>query len=85
MRKIETKPFMVTGGEPVRLFDARLMAGPAPAEAPGTLLGLAEGRLLVAASGGRLAIGKLRVGSGAKLAAAEAVGAAGLEAGERLR
>jgi hypothetical protein len=41
----------------------------------------------VAAAGGRLALGKLRVGSGAKVAAAEAFGGTpgGLEAGERLR
>jgi methionyl-tRNA formyltransferase len=69
-------------GEPVRLFDARFAAGE-PGAAPGTLLGLEDGRLLVAARGGRVAIGKLRIGAGAKVSAAEA--AAGLEAGERLR
>jgi hypothetical protein len=42
---------------------------------------LQDGRLLIAARGGRLSIGKLRLGDGAKLAAAEA----GLEAGERFR
>jgi methionyl-tRNA formyltransferase len=66
--------------EPVRLFDVRLV-GDAGGQAPGTVLGLEGGRLLVAARGGRLAIGKLRVGAGAKVAATEA----GLEAGERLR
>lgn len=73
-------------GEPVRLFDGRLLPG-GPAAPPGTLLGLADGRLLVAAAGGRLSIGKLRVGEGAKRPAAEALGAGsgGLEAGERLR
>lgn len=69
-----------TSGEPVRLFDARLLHD-AGGEAPGTVLGLEAGRLVVAARGGRLALGKLRIGTGAKLAAAEA----GLEAGERLR
>lgn len=68
------------GGEAVRLFDAQLERATG-AEPPGTVLGLAGGRLLVAAAGGRLALGKLRVGSGPKLAAADA----GLEAGERLR
>ncbi|HSJ97584.1 MAG TPA: methionyl-tRNA formyltransferase [Myxococcota bacterium] len=72
------------GGEPVRLFDARLVREAAE-EAPGTVLGLVEGRLHLAAAGGRLAIGKLRVGAGAKLAAGEAFGPGGLEAGERLR
>lgn len=68
------------GGEPVRLFDARLVRE-AGGEDPGTVIGLDGGRLLVAARDGRLALGKLRVGAGAKVAAAEA----GLEAGERLR
>ena len=72
------------GGEPLRLFDARLVRE-APEEAPGTVLGLVEGRLHLAAAGGRLAIGKLRVGAGAKCAAGEAFGPGGLEAGERLR
>jgi len=71
-------------GVPVRLFDGRRVdeasAGSA-SEAPGTVLGLREGRLLLAARGGRLSIGRLRVGEGAKLAAPEA----GLEAGQRLR
>ena len=71
-------------GEPVRLFDGRLVPG-AVSEAPGTVLGLAEGRLELAALGGRLAIGKLRIGAGAKLAAAEVFGGGGLPAGERLR
>jgi methionyl-tRNA formyltransferase len=68
------------GGEPVRLFDARLAAGD-PGGAPGTLLGLEDGRLAIAARGGRVTVGKLRVGDAAKGPAA----AAGLEAGERLR
>jgi methionyl-tRNA formyltransferase len=75
-------------GEAVRLFDARLLPGAgSPAGPPGTVLGLEDGRLLLAAAGGRLAIGKLRVGEGAKRPAAEALGAGagGLEAGERLR
>lgn len=67
-------------GEPVRLFDARVVAAPT-SEAPGTVLGLENGRLVVAARGGNLAVGKLRVGTGAKLAAS----ASGLELGERLR
>jgi methionyl-tRNA formyltransferase len=56
---------------PLRLFDSRLLASPSN-EAPGTVLGLEEGRLLLAASGGRLAIGKLRVADGKKAPAAEA-------------
>jgi methionyl-tRNA formyltransferase len=68
------------GGVLLRLFDGRLERE-APAAAPGTLLGARDGRLLLAARGGRLSVGKMRVGNGAKVAAAEA----GLEAGQQLR
>ena len=71
-------------GVPVRLFDGRLLreaSADTASEAPGTVLGVREGRLLLAARGGRLSIGRLRVGEGAKLAAPEA----GLEAGQQLR
>jgi methionyl-tRNA formyltransferase len=71
-------------GERVRLFDARFVAGEAGAE-PGTAIGLEEGRLLLAARGGRVSIGKLRVGEGTKDAAAAVFAGGGLEAGERLR
>lgn len=67
-------------GERVRLFDARVASAGA-SEAPGTVVGFEDGRLRVAARGGDLSIGKLRVGAGAKLAASSA----GLEIGERLR
>lgn len=67
------------GGEPVRLFDARLEPGAEDAP-PGTLLGLQDGRMHVAAHGGRLSFARARVGSGGKVAAGES----GLGAGERL-
>lgn len=67
------------GGQAVRLFDVRLAPG-SGGEAPGSVLGLEQGRLLLAAAGGRLSVGRLRLGSGAKLAAAEV----GLSPGERL-
>ena len=67
------------GTEPVRLFDARLEAG-VPGEAAGTLLGVADGRMHVAARGGRLSFARAKVGSGAKVAAAES----GLRSGDRL-
>jgi hypothetical protein len=44
------------------------------------VLGLEDGRLILAARGGRLAVGRLRLGEGKKLPAAES----GLEAGQRL-
>ena len=67
------------GGEAVRLFDARLEPGGENAP-PGTLLGLEEGRMHVAARGGRLSFARARVGSEGKVAAGES----GLRAGERL-
>jgi methionyl-tRNA formyltransferase len=71
-------------GERLRCFDARLLDGAADAE-PGTVMGIEGGRLVVAASGGRLAIGKLRIGDGGKAAATAIFAAGGVEAGERLR
>jgi hypothetical protein len=44
------------------------------------VLGLEEGRLVLAARGGRLSVGRLRLGEGKKLPAT----GSGLEAGERL-
>lgn len=67
------------GGEPVRLFDARLEPGSTDA-APGTLVALEDGRLHVAAGGGRLSFARARVGRAGKVAAADS----GLRVGERL-
>ena len=66
-------------GEVLRCYDGRLEAGSAEAP-PGEILGFADGRVLLAAQGGRLSAGRLRLGSAAKLPAAEL----GLEVGERL-
>ncbi len=67
-------------GEPVRCFDGQLLRELAPEAPPGSVVGLREGRLLVAAQGGCLSIGRLRVGAGGKVPAAEA----GLGEGDRL-
>lgn len=67
------------GGTPVRLFGSRLLAAPAD-EPAGTCLGLAGDRLRIVASGGCLAVAKLRVGDAKKVPAAES----GLVAGVRL-
>ncbi len=67
------------GSEEVRLFDARLEPGEAGAE-PGTLVAAQEGRLVVAARGGRLSFARARVAGGPKVAAPES----GLRVGERL-
>ena len=68
------------GEEPVRLFDCRRVEafGDAPA---GTVEALPDGRIGIAASGGGLSIGRVRVGDGAKVAAAES----DLGPGDRLR
>jgi len=71
--------FALRRGEKLRLYDGRRLAGASDAP-PGTVLGLEAGRLLIAARGGRLAVGKLKLGDGKKLAAPEA----GIAAGERL-
>lgn len=64
--------FAMLDGQPVRLFDSRLCEGGPDAPA-GTVQGLDEdGRLLIAATGGRLAVGKLRVGEAKKVPAPEA-------------
>ena len=66
-------------GEVLRCYDGRLEAGSAEAP-PGEILGFADGRVLLAAQGGRLSAGRLRLGSAAKLPAA----GLGLEVGGRL-
>ena len=54
----------------VRLFDARLLPGSAE-RASGTVLALDGDAVVVAAGGGRLRIGRARVGDGKKVAAAQ--------------
>jgi methionyl-tRNA formyltransferase len=67
-------------GQTVRLFGGRLAAREESGAAPGTVLTVAEDALRIAARGGVIEAAKLRVGSGAKVAASEA----GIAAGERL-
>jgi len=66
-------------GERLRLYGARLVPGEGDAP-PGTVLASDRGGLRLAARGGRLLVGRLRVGGGPKLPAADA----GLRPGERL-
>ncbi len=68
------------GEEKVRFFGGRLAPGEAEAPA-GTVLGLEGDRLLLAARGGRLVVGRVRIGEGKKQPVAEA----GLLEGERLK
>ena len=66
-------------GERIRLFDGRCVAGEDETP-PGTILGIEDGRLLIAARGGRLAVGRVRIDNGKKVPASDA----GLAIGERL-
>lgn len=76
------------GADVVRLFDARLEAGAeaeragggAAGAGPGTIVRVEADGMIVAALGGALRIGRVRVGEGKKTTPAEA----GLAAGERL-
>jgi hypothetical protein len=54
----------------VRLFDARLDAG-ASGAAPGTVIEVGEDGVRLAARGGILRVGRLRMGDAGKVAAAE--------------
>lgn len=67
------------GGEALRLYGSRLLASDAT-EPPGRVSGFSQGRMVLAARGGRLEIERVRLGSGAKLAPAEA----GLAVGDEL-
>lgn len=67
------------GGEVLRLYDVTLEPGAADA-APGRVIGFEDGAVRIAAQAGVLRAGRLKLGEGAKLAAAEA----GLEAGDQL-
>jgi len=71
--------FGLRAGETVRLFGSQLLPG-GSGEPAGTVLGLEDDRLLIAAPGGRLAVARLRVGDGKKEPAADA----GLATGDRL-
>ncbi len=68
-------------GEALRLYDGRVEAGETAAGSPpGQVLAVEEGRLVVAAGGGKVSVGKLRLGSGAKVAVSDSP----LQAGQRL-
>jgi len=67
-------------GRVVRLFDARRLER-ATSEPPGSVIAAEDGALVLAAAGGALRVGRVRVDDGKKLPAAEA----GIAAGERLR
>jgi methionyl-tRNA formyltransferase len=71
------------GGVKLRLFDSRkepVRTFGAVRGKTGEVLGVEEGRLVVAAQGGRIRAGKVKLGDGKKVAAAEA----GIQAGQIL-
>ena len=67
------------GEKRIRLFDGRLEPG-AAGGAPGEVVAVTGGRVLLAARDGRISLGRVRIGDGPKQVAAEA----GLVPGERL-
>ena len=68
------------GDETVRFFDGQLESGEAGAEA-GVVLSFEEGRVRIATLGGVVSAGRVRVGGGGKVSAADS----GLAVGDRLR
>jgi methionyl-tRNA formyltransferase len=71
--------FAMLHGDRVRLYGARLASRESSHE-PGTIIGVEDGRLLIAARGGEISIAKVKIGSRPKVSAAEA----GLVAGQQL-
>ena len=71
--------FAMLDGDRVRLYGARL-ASRGSSHEPGTIIGVEDGRLLIAARGGQISIAKVKIGSSPKAPAAEA----GLAAGQQL-
>jgi len=71
--------FALCNGDTLRLFDAARLDGSAEAPA-GTVVAIEEGRVVIAAEGGRISAGRVRLGDGKKVPAAEA----GLAVGEQL-
>jgi len=71
--------FALLGRERLRLFDARVERARG-ADPPGAVVSVADGRIAIAARGGRLSVGRVRRGEGPKQSA-ELVG---IRVGERL-
>jgi methionyl-tRNA formyltransferase len=71
------------GDDTLRFFDGQRESGAAAAESgePGEVLGFDGARVRIAAVGGVVSAGRVRIGDGGKVAAAES----GLEIGERFR
>ncbi|MBX3026257.1 methionyl-tRNA formyltransferase [bacterium] len=72
--------FVRCNGEPLRCHDARRAA--APGAPPGTITAVASDGVTIAAAGGAIRVGRLRIGA-KKLPAGEAATQLGLRAGDR--
>jgi methionyl-tRNA formyltransferase len=75
------------GGAKVQLFDSRkeiVRTFGAVKGKIGEVLGLEDGRLVIAAQGGRIHAGKAKLGDGKKIAAAELVSSGAIQAGQIL-
>lgn len=75
--------FTLWKGEKLRLYGARLMREEVP-QAPGSILGVDEGGIHVALSGGRMTVASVRFGKMGKLQASQWAGEEGLGVGARL-
>jgi len=74
--------YSTIGGEKVKFYQAELVEG-GDQTSPGQIIDIGQGEMVVALNGGALKIGKLKGEKGAKKAAAEFAGEAGLKAGMR--
>ncbi len=71
VRGCDPQPGALTalGGEPLRLYDGRLEDG--AGGPPGEIVAAESGRLVIGTGAGQVSIGKVRLGDGGKVAAAE--------------
>jgi methionyl-tRNA formyltransferase len=69
-------------GKKVRFYDARMVPSPSDKK-PGEIVAIDEGGLQIAARGGMIKVGKLRVDKGEKIGAMEFAQTVGLKVGDR--
>jgi methionyl-tRNA formyltransferase len=74
--------FTTFKGKKVRLYDARIIS-PVTGKRPGEIVAIEEGGLQIAARGGMIKVGKLRVDKGEKVGATEFARSADAKVGER--
>ena len=74
--------FTTCQGKKVRLYDARMMPS-ATGKKPGEIIAIGEEGLQIAAKGGTITVGKLRVDKGEKVGTMEFARSVGLKVGDR--